>query len=64
MPATQGPSKLSAWNSKKNHGKWIVLLKNIMAPDGPHILTDSLEQAKLDIIVDYTDKPAVLSLTG
>ena len=37
---------------EKNHGKLIVMLKNIVAPDGPpyfhifHILTDSHEQAK------------------
>ena len=48
--------ELRSWNSKRKYGKWIVMLKkNIMAPMAPTFLelsylTDSVEQAKLDII--------------
>ena len=52
---------------QKNYGKWIVILKNIMAPDGPLIFIIfifSLNQFnRLNwtqfIAVNYTDEPAV-----
>ena len=40
--------------AKKHHGpRWPPHFHNF------HILTESLEQAKLDIAVNYTDEPAV-----
>ena len=36
-PVTHSHRKLRVWNAKKTNGKWIAMLENIMAPDGPLI---------------------------